>query len=330
MAVNLKIISHHVGGRDGSVAFPILSAFSEDIINVIYDADPDAIKQISERWQNVCDTRVFPYCLGEANRSEIFHINYDAYTSSLLPFNTAYAGYYAYHAPGKYDYVLGEACRTMEKRQVETVTLDCLIGLADFADLAPDFLALDTQGSELQILRGGKAVLRRHVLAVYCEAEFVPIYQGQGLVGDVQRFLNECDFDLADISLHEGFSSTRAPFGARGRGFRFGSDVLFLRRWQSVEAAAAGVGERWVMLHKLAFIAVVYGFIEYALEVMKAADGLVVPAAVADRASDFTYLAFLRRLREAVGSLRQQYPHTVGEKASFEELQARFRPDNPR
>jgi FkbM family methyltransferase len=324
--VNFKIVSHHVGGRDGGIALPVLPAFSEDIINVIYDADADAIEQVAERWQNICDTRIFPHCLGEANRPEIFHLNYDAYTSSILPFNKAYERYYMYDSSGKYDYVLGEACRTTEARHVETVTLDQLVGSSDFDNLAPDFLSLDTQGSELQILRGGRGVLQRHVLAVRSEAEFVQIYEDQDLFGDLHRFLKDYEFHLADIDLHEGFTSTRGPIGARGRGFRFGSDVLFLRRWQSIKAVASDVEEYWVMLYKLAFIAVLFGFIEYALEIIRTADGLIVPSSLAARGSNLAYFRFLHRLRDAVSSLPQKYPPTIRESRSFEELQGRFKP----
>jgi FkbM family methyltransferase len=294
---------------------------------VIYDADIDAIEQVSNRWQNVCDTRVFPYCLAEEKRAQVFHINYDAYTSSLLPFNEAYASYYAFFAPGKYDYVLGEACRPMEQRHLQTVAFDDLIGSSEFDDLAPDFLSLDTQGSELQVLRGARRTLQRHVLAVSSEAEFVPIYRGQNLFGDLHSFLEEFHFGLAHVAMHDGFSSTRGPIGARGRGFCFGSDVLFLRQWQSLEAATADVDERWVMLHKLAFIAVLHGFIEYALEVIEVADRLSVGAAVVAASSQLTYFKFLQQLRDAVASLPGEYPPTIGQISSFEQLQARFKPE---
>ena len=39
-----KLILHHVGGRAGSISFPIPENFEQDIINIIYDADKNISK----------------------------------------------------------------------------------------------------------------------------------------------------------------------------------------------------------------------------------------------------------------------------------------------
>ena len=41
-----KLILHHVGGRAGSISFPIPENFEQDIINIIYEADETCVKQI--------------------------------------------------------------------------------------------------------------------------------------------------------------------------------------------------------------------------------------------------------------------------------------------
>ena len=322
--MNLKLVSHHVGGRDGSIALPVLAAFADDIFSVIYEADSDAVGQIEERWRDICETRTFPYCLSNERGLHGFLVNYDGYTSSLLPFNTDFASFYMYHAPGNYDYILGEACRAVETRQVATVTLDDLIASSEFADLAPDFLSLDTQGSEYLILEGAKRTLQRHVLALYTEAELAPVYQGQKLLPDLQGLLRTHGFDLAELHLHEGFSSLRAPVGARGRGFRFGSDVLFLRRWRSLQSEASDENEYYLMLQKLSFIAALYGFVEYALEVLAAAERIVLPEEIKAQTAKLSYVTFLRRLRETVAAMPRRFPMSVAEKASAEQLKARF------
>ena len=52
------------------------------------------------------------------------------------------------------DYQLGETHKTMEKVHVSTLTLDDMLSNEDRVS-APDFLSIDTQGSELRILKGG-------------------------------------------------------------------------------------------------------------------------------------------------------------------------------
>jgi FkbM family methyltransferase len=58
-----------------------------------------------------------------------------------------------------------------------------------------DYLKLDTQGSELDILRGAERILAS-VRVVETEVEFNPIYLGQPLFSDVDRYLREQGFVL--------------------------------------------------------------------------------------------------------------------------------------
>src|SRR5438132_1172489 len=73
---------HHVGGRDGSQAFPILPHFEKEVVSVMYDADPDCIVQIRERNERLpSKTLVLPYCLGGTTGHAAFDVNYDPYSS---------------------------------------------------------------------------------------------------------------------------------------------------------------------------------------------------------------------------------------------------------
>lgn len=72
-------------------------------------------------------------------------------------------------------------------------------------------LKLDTQGSELDVLRGAERALKG-VRVLEVEVEFNPIYDGQPLFGDVDRFLRDRGFvlwrlsDLAHYGLAEAAS----------------------------------------------------------------------------------------------------------------------------
>jgi FkbM family methyltransferase len=325
--IECKFVAHHVGSRNIGIGFRVLPAFEADIINVLYDADQDSIAQTKALWQKHyrCETQVYPYCLSDAEKEETFYINFDAYTSSILPFNTRYKDYYTYDKSGKVDYVLGEACRPMVQRQVKAVSLDELLRSTDFSAPPPDFLSLDTQGSEYLILQGARRTLDSHVLGVYIEAEFMPIYKGQRRFTDLQPFLEKLGFQLADLKLHDGYSSYRAPIGARAEGFLFGSDALFLRRWESINDSVPDAGARYVMLRKLAFTAVLFHRLEYALEVLAQADRLTVPTDLRAVLSARTYDTFLQRLQQTVDAMPLRRPPHMAEAMSFEESQARFK-----
>ena len=55
-----------------------------------------------------------------------------------------------------------------------------------------DFMKIDTQGSELDILQGAKGALLNQVVAVEVEVEFARLYDSQPLFRDVDLFLSEC------------------------------------------------------------------------------------------------------------------------------------------
>lgn len=58
-----------------------------------------------------------------------------------------------------------------------------------------DFIKLDTQGSELDILRGAGALLQT-CLGIEVEVEFSALYEGQPLFADVDAYLRSCGFTL--------------------------------------------------------------------------------------------------------------------------------------
>jgi FkbM family methyltransferase len=86
-----------------------------------------------------------------------------------------------------------EPQRLAARQRLELVTLDswCEQHGVDRVD----YLKLDTQGSELDVLRGAPRTLER-VIAVQTEVEFNRMYEGQPLFGDVDRFLRDHGFVL--------------------------------------------------------------------------------------------------------------------------------------
>jgi hypothetical protein len=74
--------------------------------------------------------------------------------------------------------------------------------LSDFLDErefgACNLLKIDTQGSELDVLRGAAELLARFQ-AVYCEVSFLELYAGQALASEVVAYLFERGFELSGI-----------------------------------------------------------------------------------------------------------------------------------
>tara|TARA_Y100000389_G_scaffold203062_1_gene250296 strand:- start:492 stop:1430 length:939 start_codon:yes stop_codon:yes gene_type:complete len=106
----------------------------------------------------------------------------------------------------------------------ETTTVD-----KEFENLSLDFVKIDTQGSELNILKGSNNSLKE-ILGLEIECEFFKIYENQPLFEDIKNYLENYNllfFDFIDIIRWE-----RDKFTHLGQP-QF-ADILFLRTPENV------------------------------------------------------------------------------------------------
>jgi FkbM family methyltransferase len=82
--------------------------------------------------------------------------------------------------------------------RVRTITLDDAAERHGFTDAC--FLKLDTQGTELDILRSGARLLAGPVLGLYTEANFQPFYQGQAVFANLDEHLRAQGFSLFGLN----------------------------------------------------------------------------------------------------------------------------------
>ena len=123
-----------------------------------------------------------------------FHVTGREDSSSLLPIGRRQVEEFA-----------TDEARTVP---VETARLDDVLSPDDLPPSGGVLLKIDTQGTELAVLRGAEGLLQRatHILA---EVSFVELYEGQADAGEVTRFLTERGWDLVSVydvktSLHTG------------------------------------------------------------------------------------------------------------------------------
>jgi FkbM family methyltransferase len=80
---------------------------------------------------------------------------------------------------------------------VPMITMEAAAEKYGFGDVG--FVKLDTQGSELDILKSGAALLADSVQGVFVEVEFRQFYQRQPLFSEVEKFLRRAGFELIGL-----------------------------------------------------------------------------------------------------------------------------------
>ena len=277
---------HHIGGRAGTRCFPTLPYFERDLVNVLYEADQSSLPGMREATALLpSKTIILGDCLsGEAGKRP-FYIYSNRYLSSLYPLLPEQRAAYSFDAQFGWDDDPGG--RSLAKTiMLDTLTLDQVVERESGTVPAPDFLSLDTQGSELEILRGAMGIVENDVVAIMTEVEFVPMYQDQPLLGDIVSFLASKGFELASLTIFPASgASNRTPIGLRGAGFPQGGEALFLRRPDTME----GLPNKQLMLLKQAFVAFAFGFFDRTYEIVSTTPDKIFQSLVFDSHSDPRY-----------------------------------------
>jgi FkbM family methyltransferase len=125
--------------------------------------------------------------LGAVDGPATLHVTKEPGCSSLLPPS----------ADAIARYPLLEVMKPARDVPVTLTRLDTWARATGHHDVS--VVKLDTQGTELDILKGAGALLDR-VLAVECEVEFFPLYEGQPLFGDVDVYLRSRGLSLWRLS----------------------------------------------------------------------------------------------------------------------------------
>jgi FkbM family methyltransferase len=315
-----RIVAHHVGGRGFGVALNCPPNLAKHLVHVLYEADEICAREMIKENKNE-NFHVFPYCLGEYNRPGKIFITKNAYASSNLEPSQAYAKHYCeLHLDGEvegvmlqnavYDVVYGNDNSVADVRDVNICTLDYIMkATAVPQGLVPDFLSLDTQGSELNILKGGEQTFHNHCVALATEVEFHPMYKGQPLFSDIFDFALRHGFHFVGFTYLQEISPHRLPLGARAKGVVAFGDALFFRDIESVRAVAKSQNELYLMLLKLAFIALNFGYLEFALQAVEAADATKADRQFRDRLLERDCYRLLDDLKRAVKELPACFPH---------------------
>ena len=212
-----------------------------------FEPDPKAYERLARN--PAPGHSYYKAAVGAREETRTLFVTREPACSSLLKPNADFFGQFTDCAP---------QIEIVEECAVETVSLNYFLDRAGIKSV--DFLELDTQGTELEILKGADHFLASSVSGLQIEVEFSAMYEGQPLFGTVDEYLRGFGFMLFDLSRNR-YRRAAMPRDLITRGQLLWSDALYLRDYRRFAGDAAKEHAL-----KLCVIAGLLEFHDYALE----------------------------------------------------------------
>lgn len=173
-----------VGARGGVASY--WSVFGDHLRIIGFDLDPDECARL-----NAIDprTQYLPYALDrQSHRRTVYVANYSA-SSSFYRTDPAY-----------FDrYTAGQNAAVMSEPMLDTTTLSA--ALATIGLHSADFIKVDAEGAELEILQGAQDLLPG-LQGILSEMRFTKKMCGCPEYWEVEKYLREQSFELYDLDVY--------------------------------------------------------------------------------------------------------------------------------
>ncbi|MGA7934476.1 MAG: FkbM family methyltransferase [Kovacikia sp.] len=164
--------------------------------------------------------QIEPCALAEQEGEATIHLFSAATNNSLRPANEVFVKRYN--------------IKTLEPAgsvSLQTTTLDqVLFGRRSPEDFWGEFLKLDVQSTEFEVLKGAERTLAERTVAIFMEVEFFQVYQGQKLFSDVELFLRDRGFSFYGFaSIHHRSCKQLDKRTEAGRERIWWADAIFFK-----------------------------------------------------------------------------------------------------
>ncbi|KMT66592.1 FkbM family methyltransferase [Catenovulum maritimum] len=146
-----------------------------------------SLREVTEPW---AEFYLEASALAEKEKIAELHLLSAATNHSLLPPNLDITDRYNM-----------EKWREIGRLELKTHALDDVLSnkYSELANLG-EFIKLDTQGTEYEILQGAQKMLTERTVAVVVEVAFAELYKGQKLFSEVELLLREFGFSFYGLS----------------------------------------------------------------------------------------------------------------------------------
>jgi FkbM family methyltransferase len=208
------------GGRYG--IHPSWQDFKGDLRYFLFEPDVAEANRLAQKYAGARNIEVIAQALGDKPGNVTINVLRHHGQSTVFEPNPQ-AAWFSSTRRGEGD-IVGRYDAPMT-----TVDLFCAE-----RSLAVDFMKLDTEGSELGILRGAENQLRQNVLGLLCELHFDEVYIGAPRFPDVYSLLHGAGFVLLNLDYSGGGAYVTPFFDGPRYGILSGCDSAWVRTPQHV------------------------------------------------------------------------------------------------
>ena len=243
-----------VGARDG-IGKPW--SYFRDVIDVVsFEPDKqefDSLVKVKRK-----NDRVYSYALSKEPGSALLNLTKSRGCSSVYKPNYKFLE----------NFPESERFAIEDVASIRTNSLDALYGSQELKNI--DFIKIDVQGSELDILEGGRKILSEKIIGIEVEVEFQPVYEGQPVFFDIDFFIrNSLRLELHDLRNAYWKYSEGINIGPKKGKLIFG-DALYLRPPHEIPGWCVQFSKEDAADKIMAtcLISMVYGYLDYSLSLL--------------------------------------------------------------
>ncbi|MFC1704333.1 FkbM family methyltransferase [Candidatus Omnitrophota bacterium] len=157
-----------------------------DVVNLhLFEIDTAEVKRLKRKYAACRNIKIYPNALYSSNCTLRYIVKKHRGLNSLLEDDRKLRN--------DKNFMIEET-KVEALKQVSTTTID-----SRFRKKAVHFLKIDTEGSELEVLKGATRKLNSTVLGVRAEAYFIGTYKHMPLFGDIDSYLRKYNFELLNF-----------------------------------------------------------------------------------------------------------------------------------
>jgi FkbM family methyltransferase len=198
-----------VGAHTGDITRRFLGELQKSVV-YSFEADPRNFRRLKSAFDGDERVRAVHAAVSSQPGTAAFHLGANDYTSSLFPREDEMRRYY--HS----QYTM------VDTVTVPMITLDNFC--RDYGIEQIDVLKIDTQGAELDILRGAEHILdASKIQIIVTEFFFIQHYKGAPLLDEIWGLLRRHKYEIYDLF--------KGPHGSNGQA-RFGDAIFVSSRFR--------------------------------------------------------------------------------------------------